>query len=279
MCRGHGTVRDSAGREEVCACTERPSRDLDVAPNPGWVGEALEDALRRSAEHEARRREHVASCTVETCDLCGRYRCGCGLVSDTRPCAACAEREQLARVLAPLLASVPRRFRWALEVSTVDELRGRVKAAPELLARALLHPPAANVLFLGDTQAGKTSLAVAMLGAFVRGDPTARSGARFAEAFALAGARERYPLGLGECPEVEAAINASLLVIDDLGAEGSDHKATVPYVIFARHNADRPTWVTTGFGFDAVLARYGAAIARRVFEGAKRVKLGSKVAA
>jgi hypothetical protein len=73
---------------------------------------------------------------------------------------------------------------------------------------------------------------------------------------------------------VELAMGCSVLALDDLGNERAERSA-VPDVIFERHAEDRPTWLTTAFGPDAIAKRYGDGIARRVFERAAVIDLSA----
>jgi DNA replication protein DnaC len=187
-------------------------------------------------------------------------------------CAACTEAKRLPRLLAGIRESVPKRFRWAFD-ATPETLRGRVRASDEFIARGLANPPNADVVFFGDTAAGKTSLAVAMLDAWVRHDPAERKGARFVESYWLAGARARHPLGQGEAPAVLDAMCAPLLVLDDVGSEADDRRNVIADVIFHRHNEELPTWITTGFSAEQLMARYGSQVLRRILENGKRVQL------
>ncbi|HEX8789315.1 MAG TPA: hypothetical protein VF765_00080, partial [Polyangiaceae bacterium] len=59
---------------------------------------------------------------------------------------------------------------------------------------------------------------------------------------------------------------ADLLLLDDLGTECNTADNAVPHVIYARYNAGRPTWVTTGITASAVTQRYGEGITRRISE-------------
>ena len=45
-------------------------------------------------------------------------------------------------------------------------------------------------------------------------------------------------------------------------------------VLFARHDADLPTWITTGFSSQQLAETYGDGAVRRITEGAYVVKLG-----
>lgn len=281
VCRGEGTIRDSAGRDEVCPCTNGPKRDMYAKPSVGWVGDALGDVFRRLEAQRVDAEAHALACTARPCARCGRHVCetcrepfdGC----EPGKCHRCRDAELLAAALLPMRTSIPKRFRWAFEAST-GTLRGRVRGTDELISRALANPPSVDMMLIGDTAMGKTSLAVAMLDAWVRQKPFQRSGARFVESWWLAGAKARHPLGQGESPDIIAAQEATLLVIDDLGSESEDRRGVLAEVIFERHNNELPTWITTGFAATELMGRYGSQVIRRIVEHGKSVTLGSKAA-
>lgn len=253
------------------------ARDLYGPAGAGWIGDVLGDVLKRAAEQTAASEAHAASCTDRPCERCERKVCPCGAPFDGygKTCRACSEAASLLEVLKPMRASIPKRFRWALGAEP-SVLRGRVRISEEAIARALAAPPSTDMLLMGDTAAGKTSLVVAMLDAWVRQDTYNRKGARFVEAYWLAGTRGRHPLGQGEAPLVTEAMEASLLVLDDLGSEIGDHRNVIADVIFSRHNDELPTWITTGWTPEQLMERYGSQIVRRIVEHGKRVTLGGK---
>lgn len=164
---------------------------------------------------------------------------------------------------------IPRRYHWARP--EVPELAARVhpvrhdgaQATPgEAIAAMLAHPGV--VVLRGPPGAGKTSLLVAALrAAWDRGDSVA-----FADAHLLGTARIQHAAGQGEAPYVERAMQAELLALDDLGQERQTQNNAVADVLLQRHAEDLPTWITTGEGFDALAAKYGGGVARRIREGA-----------
>jgi DNA replication protein DnaC len=166
-----------------------------------------------------------------------------------------------------------------------------VHGDPTALARGLSNPPSTSLLFMGDTGTGKTTLATAMLDAWVRLQPSVRTGALFVEAGWLSRARARHRLGQ-EAPLVESALAAPLVVLDDLGNEREDRDGCITDLVYGRANADLPTWVTCGLlpkeayskpaddqvkAFaEALSRRYDGGFVRRIIENGKRVMLGSK---
>jgi len=238
-----------------------------------WVVEALGPTLARVARDQAAAKEHRASCSQTPCETCERYLCRkCqGPAGGSRLCDACHRTNRLAR----LTDQVPRRFHWAMG-ATVTELAKRVKGSSELLTRAITAPPLADVVLLGDTGAGKTSLVVAMLHAWCAADLERLDEVRFVTGWQLSAARGRQPLGQGEAPDVLEAMHAPLLVLDDLGSERDDRHNGISDTIMFRHAEGLPTWVTTGFDAAECVSRYGSGVTRRLFEGSRLVRLGAK---
>lgn len=197
--------------------------------------------------------------------------CGCGQQSARVPCWTCAEAAR-ARVAtaerdAVLLTSIPARFRWARldapELATRCQLNG---TTPQLAGALVLR--AAGAVFAGPAGSGKTSLAVACL--------HARGTGLFVPALRLGTARQQSRLGGGEAPAVDDAVRAPLLLLDDVGQEAKTATNAVKDVVFARHDADRPTWITTGLSAKQLAEVYGDGFVRRIFEGAYAVRMGAK---
>jgi DNA replication protein DnaC len=128
---------------------------------------------------------------------------------------------------------------------------------------------AANAIFQGPSGTGKTSLAVACL-------QERLLDARFESALRLGTARIQNPAGKGEAEVVTRAIEARLLLIDDVGTEAKTANNAVRDVVFERHDAERPTWITTGFSSQQLADFYGDGFLRRILEGAMVVRLVAK---
>lgn len=74
---------------------------------------------------------------------------------------------------------------------------------------------------------------------------------------------------LGQIPyELIYLRRAPFVVLDDLGAEGSDAISVraITQLIGSRFDQNMPTIITTGLTHNQIAARYGTGIARRVFE-------------
>jgi DNA replication protein DnaC len=160
--------------------------------------------------------------------------------------------------------TIPRSFRWA--TTEAPELRARVGREPAITeGLAALSSP--GLLLVGPSGCGKTSLACALLREWEVRHPRRR--AVFVPAWKLGVARAQHGLGRGEAPDVDRAMEARLLLLDDVGSERNTATNAVPDVIFARAVDGRPTWVTTWMTAEAVTQRYGDGIARRLFEAGR----------
>jgi DNA replication protein DnaC len=111
-------------------------------------------------------------------------------------------------------------------------------------------------LFLGPTGCGKTSAALWVVAAHPYHLVRSRD---------LASAARRHGLGEGYPPEVEEARARGLLILDDVGAEGSD-VATLQDILDHRYSRCYPTIVTTGLTDLALQSHLGAAHYRRILE-------------
>lgn len=185
-----------------------------------------------------------------------------------------AERLRVQRLTAPL-GEIPEAHR-GLRFGSV-ELAGRVRR-PEAAREAEAALGAAMVLLVGPAGAGKTSLAAASLVTAVdhalAGDRAAIklvTRAHWTTAPDLARARREHRLGAGEAAEVERALRASFLVIDDLGQEVNDRDGALVELIYERHAHRRATVVTTGLNYKSIVERYNDGIARRLTEASQAI--------
>ena len=150
---------------------------------------------------------------------------------------------------------VPPRFAWAR--FDAPEFAERVPSSEARRRGKLVASNRASATLIGDGGTGKTSLAVAML------MHAERRGRRFIAARMLGRARALYGLGKGEPPLVDLAVRASILVLDDLGAEQAWEQSAIPDVIASRYDAMLPTWITTGLSLAELDSRYGQGLFRR----------------
>ena len=237
--------------------------------------QALDERQKREAAALA---EHRAACSAEECRTCGRTKCyACDAVFEGKGgmCQPCRARERHEQAKQRVFASVPARFRWALDAD-LETLASRVRLPKAKIAGALtwgrgldLRPP--SLVLSGVTGAGKTSLAVALFGVWF--DVHRSESARFATCIDLGLAAQRHPLGHGVAPAIEHALEAPVLILDDLGAESPRDADVLRALLHDRHNAERPTWVTTGLDYEGLAKRYDGGVARRLFEESKHVEV------
>jgi len=171
--------------------------------------------------------------------------------------------------------SIPPRFRWAR--FDAEQLRERVRpvAAVQQAIEAtdLLSSIGQSVVIIGPAGSGKTSLACAILRAVAmrRGGHAWRC--RFAAALEIGAARGAYGT---RSPLESDAIAASCLLLDDVGQETEADRIHIAEVLHARHDAERPTIVTSAFEPPVIHARYGGGVDRRIFEGASLIFVGGQ---
>lgn len=204
--------------------------------------------------------KHREACREEFCDACGRYR---------PKVPGAIEAAFLTAGRNAALARIPEAFFEA--TFEADWLVKLVGAENVERASKVGYQRAA---FIGPPGAGKTSLCAAMFRAAI-GRTKRPRWYRWTSGHGLAKARASAELG-DEAPLVQQALEADLLVIDELGGEQERYASAVAEVVYERHAANRPTWVTTGVSPKVIADRYGGGIARRIFEGAEVFRLGGK---
>lgn len=190
-------------------------------------------------------------------------RCGCGTLTMRSPCWECdaAAREARERRERARMANVPPAFAWAHR-GNLALLRERCQPRDVTVDDALEAVLAGRrVLLVGGAGSGKTSLAVAALN-------DRRSEAMFVTATAIARERMNRALGHGEGPLFERAVSSPILVLDDLGAEGSSapEREAVGLLIRERFDVDAVTWITSGLSSTEMAARYDAGVVSRIVQ-------------
>lgn len=234
---------------------------------------ALERAPQRDLVTEIVARGQARIAALEASPFaCGA--CGEKLLSADADCFVCQRLERERREHRDLdqrrmsFARIPPRYAWA--TFDAPELAARVRDRRAVLAaRALTVGRTDRIVLVGNAGSGKTSLACCILRTLMaRGVAS-----RFVTAGDLAVARRHAALGL-EAPEVDRALDAEVLLIDDLGENDpiTAHSA-VGHVIHTRHARELATVITTARTSDELDAKYGSGITRRMFEGAKRVEV------
>lgn len=227
------------------------------------------------------------------CDVCGHQYEACDVAPQDRrgppPCPKCREaREERERIAAEergrqaheerrrdrieyTRTNLPLRFQWASSLD-VPELRQRVRPASIIAKAKSLVTTKENVVLLGDAGLGKTSLACALLCEIAAHMNVT---GMFVNSFEIAEARRQHRLGQGEPEIIDRALEAGILLIDELGAEQSKDLA-VDELIRARHDGMDRTIFTTGFSQAFLTEKYGAGVARRIFEGSAILRLGGR---
>jgi hypothetical protein len=261
---------------DLAARHDEPAEEPELigATSVGAIVSDLDDVYRRMVEaYSDRHREHVASCEATYCDRCGRHACRrCRRVRVEDPSEACWGC--LLREHAPAIG-IPARYADAgYGPDAIATLRARVRSPEAIRAtREAIRGELRSMVFAGPGGAGKSTLASAAIGQVMadalRRRPLRVPTLRWTSAIDLGLARSRHRLGSEQDPEaIVEAIEADVLVLDDLGAEPARDHDAIAQVIHGRHDADRPLWTTTGLTSAELAARYGGGIARRVTEGA-----------
>lgn len=199
--------------------------------------------------------EHGPACPECSAELCTNGRC---IDCDDR---ARAKSRDMHLAMSDFGANIPARWLWADFRSPLMAARVRDSKAIE---RATLLGAKQSAVLVGAAGSGKTSLACAV--ARLR----ALAGTRldFAGAHELARARASHGLGEGEPETVRTAMRVPLLILDDLGQDKDTQQNAIADVIYSRHERELCTLITTAMAPDAVAARYGDGVSRRVYEGA-----------
>lgn len=172
--------------------------------------------------------------------------------------------------------TMPKSYRWATaeapelieRVTDPRDSNGRPMPVAALIA---LAPTTSRMLITGPADAGKTSIACAMLREWSRVN---RLPATFVHSFRIGMARIQAKAGTGEAEIVETAMRAPLVLIDDVGSENHTANNAMLDIVFERHAEDFPMWLTTGWTSQQIIARYGAGFLRRIVERALVVKVG-----
>jgi len=230
----------------------------------------------------------------------GSWKCRCGSVlapDDVVACPACLERSRIEREKREL---AERRREW--ESSLLARVRRTLAQLPawphvasrEAFAAAVSVPILRRVaetyqlengslLALGLSGQGKTSLCARVVTRLVGSAMDARiadpkdegakkrfqaaTGIVWTTGSAIARALREHRLGSGDEPElITLAVEAPLLVCDELGPEPPQRAGEIFDVVDRRYGAGLPTLVTSGLSLEAFTERYGDAFRRRLTE-------------
>ncbi|MBK8994951.1 MAG: ATP-binding protein [Myxococcales bacterium] len=146
------------------------------------------------------------------------------------------------------------------------EVFERAVSAPSLRAVSeRWTPDRGSLLVHGVTGSGKTAASARGLRRNVRAATSLEDlalGLVWASAADLAHARRRHRIGAGEAPAIEAAIGATILVVDELGPEPVGD--AIPEVFDARYRRGAVTITTSGMRLEELAAKYGDAVLRRL---------------
>lgn len=190
----------------------------------------------------------------------------CGKETMRERCWDCEQAAQAAQERRENLAAcgLPSRFDWA----SIDapELAERVHAKRGLATVMRWAMEAKHLIVAGKTGTGKTSLAVACL-------RQRAPRCLYVRAERLARAPIEHHAGQGEALIVERAKKVHTLLIDDLGTDERTSVSAVRDVVFARHDANLDTWITTGLTAGQIESAYGEGFRRRVIDEARRIHL------
>lgn len=176
-------------------------------------------------------------------------------------------KTQRDRQIARMTACIPTGYA-AARLGT-ESLRKRVRFSTTAIADTERALGESTIVWTGLSGSGKSSLACAAIRGRAEREADsewARGRFMFLRASELAVASKHQSLGEGTPELVRSAIDADLVVIDELGSEPrSPHWQDVEDVVFARYERALPTWFTTWTTLDDIASRYGDGFARRVF--------------
>ena len=239
---------------------------------------------------------------ARTCETCKAQAARVHVEHDAKMKRESNERQQQEQLaaIAAVIDQTPRHFRDVAREGFGPIVHGRV-ARREAVDMAYAAVGAPLVVLAGAAGTGKTTLAAAMVGELVKrallGDAEAKrlvltravgwtvkqkvGGLVWCEAAELARARGRHRLGDGDAPLIERALDADLLVVDELRVDEPDRDHGIADVLWHRHKEELPTIWTTGFTSKEIEVAYGVGFIRRLTEKdfARQINCQPKVAA
>lgn len=226
-----------------------------------WIEEQRQESIR------------VEAAGPYPCPKCGVY-----MVKMPREvCSACVRNEERRASFLSAARELARLPKWpaswlcflsgprtAPDGRTLEAICGKRVVAESVKALDAIctkNAPALNLVLLGPTGAGKSVLATHLaVHAVIEG-----KGMCWASAIEIGASRR--DAGLGRTPEIlDDAKRAGVLLLDDLGQEDNIGRQVVNELMHERYDDSKPTVITTGFDSEWVAERYGAQLARRVFE-------------
>lgn len=200
----------------------------------------------------------------------GYRRCDCGRAYSVDRGCHCWRSMDRDVELGKAYARLPRRFDWANVGSPLFVER----VHPTLVKTAETWEPydGGNLVMLGANETGKTAVAVALVRRLLDRARTSSEAEcfcaatiTFVTALELAAASRR-----ADWDSVNAARVASLLVLDELGFEQHDPKrdSGLLELFDYRYAESLPTVLTSSMTRQQLERRYGAALVRRLVDGA-----------
>jgi hypothetical protein len=187
--------------------------------------------------------------------------------------------QQIGENVAEMLESIPEKFHWAKLRST--EMSERVAEINIIEARAAferyLRGTVPWITLSGLSGVGKTSLAAAFIrtASIMAGRRQGHRGliqARFFSANDIVAANRTHRLGSPDPHLIHLAKTVDWAVIDDVGNE-SPRSDLIKEILFARHDHNRHTLLTTALEQVQIEKRYGGGVARRMCENGALVLL------
>jgi DNA replication protein DnaC len=223
-------------------------------------GEAYVDKLRREGPYR--------------CQMCKQLACELPGICDECACKH-AEQQKQERI-AKAVKTIPVAWQWAsfrepqVMFDRISD-RAAVRSTMALLRKLLAGETWITVL-AGESGEGKTSLAAAMLRLAAEQHPEHMY--LFIYAPRIARAYRNSPLG-STPPIIDACERASMLVIDDLGADAV-YRDSLREVIQCREADRKPTVITTYLTEPEAREAYGGGISRRMYRDGWIVWVGGK---
>ncbi len=218
----------------------------------------------------------------------GPFVCRCGAeighpgVCDS--CGAAWELEAFQRLLAPARGTIPARFRWAR--FGAPEMRQRVPEANMRRVLDIASPLPLGIALVGESGAGKTSLACAMLQRIHdwagpnkphAGVERARRAFFVSAGELVAAGEEAKRYNAVESDILKRAKHASVLVLDNV--EPGKLDSIVGRVVMDRHDSELVTIITTWMDEAEAGRHYGGGWARRAYGVTVRLDTGAAASA